>query len=114
MARIRRVLESPSSRVAVPADIAAGPEIRRWADPETVDTLARLRAAPAGTVSSQLLRDAEGNAMVTARRRWVEARDEWAAEAGFTRREGMAMVPSRRPYWSSRTEPKSRFDCQRT
>jgi len=37
---------------------------------------------------------------VTARRRWCKARDEWAAEAGFARRDVMAMVPSRRPYWS--------------
>ena len=97
---MKRRQVDPDRQPVVPADIAAGPEIRPWADPETLDTLARLRAAPAGTVSSQLLRDAEGNAMVTARRRWCTARDEWAAEAGFTRRDVMAMVPSRRPYWS--------------
>jgi len=97
---VRRRQVDPDRQPAVPAEIAAGPEIRRWADPETLDTLARLGAAPAGTVSSQLLRDAEGNAMVTARRRWRDARNAWFTEAGYTWHEGMAMVPSRRPYWS--------------
>jgi len=101
----RRVLESPSSGVVVPADIAAGPDIRRWADPETLDTLARLRAAPAGTVSSRLLNDATGNAMVTARRRWRDARNAWFSEAGLTFEEGAALLHVGGPYWGTPQEP---------
>ncbi len=98
--RVQRFPEPPSSRVAVPAEIAAGPEVRRWASPETLDTLARLKAEPAHKGSAQRLRDANGDAMVSARCRWRDARNAWAVEAGLTLWEGMALVPSRRPYWS--------------
>lgn len=46
--------------------------------------------------------------MVTARTRWRDARNRWATDAGLTFREGMELVPGRRPYWSTPDEPGRR------
>lgn len=97
--RIQRVPDPPSSRVVVPADIAAGPEIRRWASQETLDVVDRLKAAPAHKGSAQRLRDANGDAMVSAWCRWRDARNAWFSEAGLTRAEGTGLLHNRRPYW---------------
>ncbi len=96
----RRTQDDGSARLAIPADIAAGPEVRLWAHPEVLAGLDRLEMWPSDKAGREVCRDAIWACMSSARRRWWQARDEWAAEAGFTRREGMAMVPSRRPYWS--------------
>jgi hypothetical protein len=103
--RIQRVPEPPSSRVVVPADIAAGPEIRRWASQETLDVMDRLRPAPAGKGSPQQLRDANGDAMVSAYCRWRDARNAWFSEAGLTLQEGLALLHVGGPYWSTPDEP---------
>jgi len=86
--------------VAVPAEIAAGPEIRRWASPETLDVLAGLKAEPADKGSAQRLRDANGDAMVSAWCRWRDARNAWFTEAGLTLWEGKALLHTGGPYWS--------------
>ncbi len=96
---MKRRQVDPDRQPVVPADIAAGPEVRRWASPESLQALALLPERPTTKAGRKAGAEAVWSCMLSARRRWVEARDEWAAEAGFTRREGMAMVPSRRPYW---------------
>jgi len=92
--RRRQTNEQP----VVPADIAAGPEVGRWASPESLQARALLPERPTTKVGREARAEAVWACMLSARRRWGEARDEWAAEAGYTRREGMVMVPSRRPY----------------
>jgi len=86
--RVMPVPESPSAGVVVPADIAAGPDMHRWASPESLDVLAGRKAAPSRKGLSQQLRDAEGAAMVSAWCRWRDARNAWFTAAGLTVEEG--------------------------
>lgn len=99
----RRAPLDPSSVLTVPPDIAAGPEVRRWAAREALQVLDGARA-PA--LYAHL--DPVNSAMLDAWRRWRAARDEWAAQAGLTPRERLRAVPNRQPYFTVR--PKVRSD----
>ncbi len=87
---MRRRQVDPDRQPAVPADIAVGPEVGRWASPESLQALALLPERPNTKAGREAGAEAVWACLLSARRRWGEARDEWAAEAGFTRREGMA------------------------
>ena len=96
---MRRRQGDPDLQPAVPEEIAAGPEVRRWADPESLLALALLPDRPTTKAVLEARGDAIFSCMLSARRNWCTARDEWAIEAGYTRLEGMKHVSSRRPYW---------------
>jgi len=98
---VRRRQGDPDLRPAVPAEIAAGPEVRRWADPESLRALALLPDRPTTKAGMEARGHAISSCMLSARRNWCTARDEWATKAGYTRLEGMKRVSSRRPYWKA-------------
>jgi len=97
----RRTQDDKERRLAIPADIAAGLEVYRWAHPEVLAALDRLPEWPTTRAGKEARRDAIWSCGLSARRRWWEARDVWAADAGYTRREGWVRVPTRVPYWGS-------------
>jgi len=98
---VRRRQGDPDLQPAVPAEIAAGPEVRRWADPESLLALALLPDPLATKAELEARGHAISSCMLSARRNWGAARDEWATQAGYTRLEGMSRVSSRRPYWKA-------------
>lgn len=98
---MRRRQVDPTRQPAVPAEIAAGPEVHRWAAPESLRALALLPEQPTTKAQMEARGDAISSCMLSPWRNWREARDEWATEAGYTHSEGMALVGFRRPYWQA-------------
>jgi len=97
----RRVVEDRTARLRVPPDIAAGPEVRRWASPEALQVLDGARVPGP---YAQL--DPVNGAMLDAWRRWCAARDEWAAQAGLRPQERLRAVPTRQPFFASHPEAR--------
>lgn len=97
----RRAQDDKERRLAIPADIASGPEVGRWASPGKPPGAGAAAGWPSDKAGREARRDAIWDCMSSARRRWWRARDAWAAEAGYTRSEGWVRVPTRVPYWGS-------------
>jgi len=93
----RLVGEDRTARLGIPPDIAAGPEVRRWAAREALQVLDGTRA-PALYAHLEPV----NSAMLDAWRRWRCARDKWAAQVGLTPREMLRAVPNRQPYFAVR------------
>ena len=84
---------TPTANEDVPAELADGPNIRAWADPEL---LARIDA----TGSTHPDRAAVmGEVMISARQNWARAIVCWADDVGLSPFEARRMVPSRMPFW---------------
>jgi len=98
---VRRRQVDPDRQPVVPAEIANGPEVHRWAARQSLGALALLPERPTTKAQMEAREHAVSSCMLSAWRNWREARDEWAAEAGYTHREGMALVGFRRPYWEA-------------
>lgn len=94
-----RLKPKPSAVVesadGVPADIARGPHVPTWADPEA---LAAYEVAKR-TRPEQEQQDACMAAMLSAHRNWSRARLAWLKENEIPSREQCKLIPSRAPRW---------------
>lgn len=79
----------------VPAEIANGPEIRLWADPDLLARFDRMKTTNPG---HQKLRD---DIMISAHRKYGDGLHRWADDVGLTWHEARRLTPSCRPYWAS-------------
>lgn len=84
--------ENPAEAVDVPAELLAGPDIRRWSDPVLVSKIDREHRHPDRD-------DLMFDAALRARSRWSAAVAEWADAVGLTVHDARCVVPARRPYW---------------
>jgi len=63
----RRAQDDGSARLAIPADIAAGPEVRLWAHPEALAALDRMESWPSDKAPREARADAIWSCMLSAR-----------------------------------------------
>lgn len=91
MAR-RRPPPEPKAVNGIPPELAAGPDVTRWATTDQLDTVRATRGTPAA-------RDAVEAAMLTARTRWRDAVTAWGESQGLDHQSTWGSISSRRPYW---------------
>ena len=87
-----KVTEAAQSKV--PAEIAEGPRVSRWAHPRTLEILAEI---PDG--SSEERRTARDHAMLSAFSRYRFAAWEWENDAGLPRHQSRRLLRSCMPYF---------------
>lgn len=76
----------------MPEEIAIGPAIPLWCDPELLERLDGLGSTHPDRTEAMV------KVMLCARRNWSVAVGVWAEDAGVTAFEARRMIVSRRPY----------------
>lgn len=79
--------------IEVPEELAAGPNIRLFADPEL---LARIDGMGKTHPDRE---DLMFRAMLSARGNWTRATNQWAADVGLEHLKARKLVTHRRPFW---------------
>ncbi len=88
----RRSDPEPLPGDGIPPELAAGPDVTRWAPREYLAAVQATRGTPQAT-------QAVKGAMLAARRLWRDAVEAWGRDQGLDHLSTWRRIPARRPYW---------------
>ncbi|MDF3307855.1 hypothetical protein P3H15_22795 [Rhodococcus sp. T2V] len=89
----KQATKAPTASDDVPDELAQGPNIRVWADPELLIRIDGMGSTHPGR--AELM----GDVMLSARQNWARAIVRWADDVGLSPFEARRMIPGRMPYW---------------